>query len=75
VVIESSGLAGRLARAFDTTFLEMSYRPTRTADGSLVWDEATADGGTVRHEHEPGATSASRVMFRLLGLLPIEWLL
>jgi putative cardiolipin synthase len=75
VVIESSGLAGRLARAFDTTFLEMSYRPTRTADGSLVWDEATANGGAVRHEHEPGATSASRVMFRLLGLLPIEWLL
>jgi putative cardiolipin synthase len=75
VVIESSALAGRLARAFDTTFPEISYRPARTEDGSLLWAEAAGDGGTVRHRHEPGATLASRVMFRLLGLLPIEWLL
>lgn len=75
VVIESPRLAGGLARAFDAAFPGASYRPVLAGDGSLVWEEPTADGHVVRHEHEPGATLASRILFRLLGLLPIEWLL
>jgi len=74
VVIESAGLAGGLARTFDTAFPEASYRPVLMADGRLAWDEPTA-AGPVRHEREPGATPAGRVLFRLLALLPIEWLL
>jgi putative cardiolipin synthase len=75
VVIESSRLAGRLARTFDTRFPEISYRPVRAEDGHLTWEEFVAGDRIVRHEREPGATSATRILFRLLGLLPIEWLL
>jgi cardiolipin synthase C len=75
VLIESPRLATRLARAFDAVFPGASYRPAQRDDGTLIWEETTADGDVVRHDDEPDATLSSRLLLSLLGLLPIEWLL
>ena len=53
----------------------MSYNPVLTEDGEIAWDEATPDRPPRRHEAEPGTNALSRLTLRLLGLLPIEWLL
>ena len=75
VVIDSPRIAGALADAFETEFPQRSFIPTLTGDGSLVWDEATGNGQATRHLAEPGTNILSRLLVRIMGLLPIEWLL
>src|SRR5690625_5159472 len=75
VLIDSPRIAGGLAEAFSSWFPEMSYRPRLTGSEDLTWDETLPDGTRIRHETEPGTTALSRLTLRLLGLLPIEWLL
>jgi cardiolipin synthase C len=75
VLIESPQMAAGLARAFAETVPGASYRPRPTEDGALVWEEITADGTRILHAEEPGSDPLERLLLRVLGLLPIEWLL
>lgn len=75
VLVESPRIAAGLARAFTTAFPAMSYKPGLNDDGSIWWEETTAQGGTTRHSDEPGVILLSRIVFSILELLPIEWLL
>lgn len=75
VLIDSAELAGALAGAFSGRFGPASYAPVREASGAIAWDETIADGTLIRHRTEPGTNPASRMLLRILGLLPIEWLL
>ena len=75
VVIDSPRMASAMAGAFSDVFQQVSFIPKLTDDGSLVWEEARADGTAVRHQREPGMDILSRLLLWFFGLLPIEWLL
>lgn len=75
VVIDSPRIARALADVFAVEFPQRSYRPVMTDGGSLAWAETLANGKTLHHTTEPGTTLWSRLVVRVLGLLPIEWLL
>jgi putative cardiolipin synthase len=73
-VIDSPALARRVHDAFDQGVPEDAYRVMLTGDGKLAWEEKQ-EGGTVRHDVEPGTTAWQRFMVWLLSLLPIDALL
>lgn len=75
VLIDSPRMAEALSDAFAEEFSRASYIPRRTAEDGIVWDEAAADGSVTAYESEPGTSGLSRLGLRLIGLLPIEWLL
>ena len=43
--------------------------------GRLVWTETTADGGTVTYDRDPRTSAFQRLLARVVGWLPIEWIL
>ena len=75
VLIDSPRMAGALADTFTARFPGMSYVPDLTEGGAIVWHETAGDGTAIRHDSEPGSDALSSLTLRLLGLLPIEWLL
>jgi len=75
VLVESPRMAKALAAAFTDGFQAASYVPALDRDGEVVWDETRPDGTRIRHEVEPGTSALSRFFMRVIGLLPIEWLL
>ena len=75
VLIDSPRLARALADAFATDFPRRSYVPVLGDGSRLAWNEIRRDGSLIRHDTEPGTTFLSRLAVRVLGRLPIEWLL
>lgn len=75
VLIDSPALAGTLSDAFANRFPQASYLPELGDDRSIAWRATAADGTETLHPSEPGTSRRSRLALRLLGLLPIEWLL
>ncbi|WP_173930964.1 phospholipase D family protein [Chelativorans sp. Marseille-P2723] len=75
VLIDSPRLAEAVAAAFVERFPQVSYLPVLTGEDGIVWDEVGIDGERIRHYTEPQTSPLSRLFLRLLGLLPIEWLL
>jgi putative cardiolipin synthase len=74
LVVDSPGLAARLAEAFDRVDV-VAYEVRLAPDGHrLVWIERTP-AGEIRHETEPGTTWFKRATVEMLSILPIEWLL
>ena len=73
-LIDSPALAQEMARAFDTTVHQQSYRVTLTEDGALQWHSGLGAPPAV-YATEPHTTWWSRTLAWLLMLLPIEWLL
>jgi len=75
LVIESPGLAGRLAGVFDREVPLAAYEARLGPGGSgLEWIERTESGET-RHETEPGAGWLRRLGLEILSLLPVDWML
>jgi putative cardiolipin synthase len=74
-LIDSPTLARDLASRFDEGIPAISYLPTLTPDGDMVWSETTEDGETVLYQKEPGASWLEQVMLTVIGALPIEWML
>lgn len=74
-LIDSPELAGQLSRLFDEGLRERAYA-VRLAPGRrrLEWLEWTPEG-TIVHHAEPAMRPGTRLLMRLLVLLPIEWLL
>lgn len=75
VLIDSPRMAQALADTFSERFAGASYVPELTGTGAIAWHETAGDGVRVRHDSEPGTNALSRLTLRILGLLPIEWLL
>src|SRR3546814_95793 len=75
VLIDSPRMAEALAASFSERVRATSYVPRLNGDGVVVWDETAPDGTPISHRTEPLTTVFSRLLLRLLGLLPIEWLL
>ncbi len=74
-LIESPALAGRLAQEFDDTLDHSAYQVRRAPDGDLEWVEASKDGSVIVHDTEPGTTVFLRALVRVIGWLPVRWLL
>jgi putative cardiolipin synthase len=75
LLIDSPRMAGALGNAFSDRFPLLSYVPKLTGEGKVTWYEPAGDGTQIQHDSEPGTTVVSRLVVKLLGLLPIEWLL
>lgn len=75
VLIDSPRIARTMTEMFTTWLPAISYRPVLAEGGGIAWDERLPDGRVLRHDTEPGTSLASRLALRLLGFLPIQWLL
>lgn len=73
VVMDNPALAGQLADTFDAYIAQDAYE-LRLEGGAVTWIERTA-AGEVRHAAAPGTGTLRMWWIRLLGRLPIEWLL
>ncbi len=74
-LIESPELAARLAREFDGDMATRAYLVRRGPEGNLQWIETGPDGIVTVHDTEPGTSGFSRALVRLMGWLPVQWLL
>jgi putative cardiolipin synthase len=72
-LIDSPTIAGALSRSLDGA--ESFYRVVLAEDGALNWIETREDGTTIRHAREPNSSAFERVMLRVMGWLPFEWML
>ncbi len=74
-VIESASLAQTLAAALDDSIAAGRSLEVRLSDdGDLYWLERGAME-VIRHETEPRTTVWQRALGRIIGWLPLEWLL
>ncbi len=74
-LIESPALARTMSQSFDTRMKLAAYRVYHAEDGSLTWVEPRADGEDIRYFTEPNTSKLARAVVRVIGWLPIEWLL
>jgi putative cardiolipin synthase len=74
VVMESPPLATQLASAFEEAIPGDAYELRLGDDGNIAWIEHTAQGD-VRYTSAPHVGAARGFWIRVLGMLPIEWLL
>ncbi len=73
-VIESPALARQVSDAFALQIPRSSYRVLLDEQGRLEWHSGMEQPPTIYHQ-EPGTHWLERGWLRLLGWLPIEWLL
>lgn len=71
LLIDSEALANRLHAAFDDCFSGLAWR-VEVRNGELVWADPAA--GTVTTE-EPGSSTFRNLALKVVGWLPVEWLL
>lgn len=74
-LIASPTLAEHLAQAMTDGLDRRAYLVERAGSGGLRWRETGDDGTPLVHDIEPGTTALSRFVVRVLGLLPVEWML
>ena len=75
LVIDSPSMAGALSRMFLKNIPDASYQVQFGPYRKLQWLERRADGTTLTHHNEPGASLGRRLAVTVLGVLPIEGLL
>ncbi|MOA00989.1 cardiolipin synthetase [compost metagenome] len=73
-VIESPQLAQQVSTAFAQQIPLNSYRVLLDEQGRLEWRSGVGQPPAIYHQ-EPGTHWLERSWLRLLGWLPIEWLL
>ena len=71
LLIDSEILANRLHAAFDDCFSGLAWR-VEAQNGKLAWIDPAA--GTVTTQ-EPGSSTFRNLALRVVGWLPVEWLL
>lgn len=74
-LIQSPQLSRLVAQGFDRHLVDRAYLVEQDADGALIWHEALADNPDQFHSSEPGTTALSRSLVRVIGWLPVEWML
>lgn len=73
-VIHSPALARQISDSFDTQVPLRAYEVSLDAQGRLQWQSQTNDG-VATYTQEPYSSWWLRLVLRVLGWLPIEWLL
>lgn len=75
LLIDSPAIAGGMSRWLDQNLPRIAWRVTRDPGGGLLWTTEGADGTPVTSTTEPDTTMPLRILVRVFGWLPIEWLL
>ncbi|RYH05946.1 phospholipase D family protein [Tropicimonas sp. IMCC6043] len=73
ILIESPTIAASLARTLDRP--SYAYRVQENGNGHLEWTEETSDAPPQTYDADPNTTVLQRGMARLVGWLPVEWML
>ena len=73
-IIDSPYLATLFNERLSQRVDEYSYRVEEDKEGKLTWRYETK-GKVTYYQPEPGTTGLDRAMVRVMGWLPIEWLL
>jgi len=68
-------LARQISDTFDTQVPLRAYRVGLDGQGQLQWQAQNNDGGVDTYAKEPYSSWWLRLLLRVLGWLPIEWLL
>ncbi|SMX48787.1 phospholipase D family protein [Maliponia aquimaris] len=71
LLIESTGMARTMHKAFDEGLSDLAWRVELLND-QLIWRGPSGETETHR---EPGATLPRRIALKIIGWLPVEWLL
>lgn len=77
MLIDSPLLASQIEQAFDARIPQLAYRVQLSESGDLQWQSMGQGSATTSTVYlvEPGSSWLSRLFIRVLGTLPIEWLL
>jgi len=74
-LIKGSHLARDIFPGYEGQLKNQTYHVRRRADGGTEWLETLASGGQRTFMVEPGSTAFSRFLVKMVGWLPISWLL
>lgn len=74
-LITSETMAKKLKQGFDETLEDIAYRLTLDHNRKITWLDRPHAGGERRHSVDPETRMIERVVVRLFGYLPIQWLL
>ncbi len=74
-LIESAAMARQLKHGFDETLPDIAYRLELNDNRRLEWLDRSAIGGPRRHHVDPATSLIERAVVKLVGYLPIQWLL
>lgn len=74
-LIHSPLMANQLADKFDSMTKSSGYHVTLTDEGDLHWSERRDDGSQVEYTTEPKTTWITRGAVRVIGWLPVMWML
>lgn len=75
LLIDSPNIAGGMSRWLDQNLPRLAWRVTRGPGGGLQWTTEGADGQSLTTTTEPDTTMPLRILVRVIGWLPVEWLL
>jgi cardiolipin synthase C len=74
-LIESPALARAVAAAMDNVGAQDAYEVRLGPDRRLAWVEQGPDGAELVLTTEPNTTWLSRLVVRIIGVLPVEWMM
>ena len=75
LLIESPTFAAAVTKAVDQVMGQDAYALRLSAEGSLEWAARDQNGAQVVHATEPNTTWFDRLMVRLIGVLPLDWMM
>ncbi|MCF6311383.1 MAG: phospholipase D family protein [Verrucomicrobiales bacterium] len=74
IILDSPIISSKLAILFEQQLERGSYR-LELSNGKLLWHQVEKNGNIKTYHKDPHTTFFQRLAPRLMGLLPIEWLL
>lgn len=74
-LIESEAMASQLKQGFDQTLENIAYRLELTDSGRIQWSERDPVEAARTYSTDPETGLLERLMVRLVGYLPIQWML
>lgn len=75
LLIDSPRLAGLISGWMEGNLPDLAYEVGRGADGGLTWTLARPGADPLVYDVEPNTSAPLRLLVRIIGLLPVEWLL
>lgn len=75
LLIESPILATAVTRAVDEVMEQGAYAVRLSSTAGLEWVTQDANGAAVVHVTEPNTTWLGRLVVKVIGVLPVEWMM
>lgn len=75
VLIESEKIAMNIHQHFDSSLAATSYKLGLNDENDIVWFEALNNDEIEEHLLDPNSSWVQRLAMKILGFLPIQWLL